>query len=195
MVWQCCLISWNTIKQTIILIALELVGNSKNVLLHDRYILTLNLPDFVDQVRCGRVCSDLPATSSIGRDSCGHWRTSGLKEYPPALCRALACSFSLAILRCPPDDQAHICSEFWATCKSMILNDYGQHIGPDWAGRRWIQRPCCFAATQRPCVLAVKKYMWCVYIYIYIYICIYIYVYRYICIYIYISSVYVCIYI
>ena len=99
-------------------------------------IMTLNLPDFVDQVRCGRVCSELPVASSIGRDTSGHWRTSGLKEYLPALCRILACSFSSAIASCPPDDQALICKDFWATCKGMIVTQHGSHIGPDWAGHR-----------------------------------------------------------
>ena len=97
-------------------------------------ILSLNLPDLVDQIWRGRVCDELPQTSSIGRDSLGRWKTSTLKEYPPSLCKALAESFAAAVMRAETDPTICICTDFWSKCKSMVVTDYGQYIGPDFAG-------------------------------------------------------------
>lgn len=97
-------------------------------------ILSLNLPDLVDQIWRGRVCDELPQTSSIGRDSQGRWKTSSLKEYPPALCKALAESFAAFITRVEADTDISICTEFWSRCQDMIVTDYGDFIGPDFAG-------------------------------------------------------------
>lgn len=60
-------------------------------------VLTLNLPDFVEHIWKGRVTDHLPHAASIGRDSLGQWKTTGLKEYPPAMCKALATSFASAV--------------------------------------------------------------------------------------------------
>ena len=56
-------------------------------------ILALHLPDLARQIRQGRVRDDLPQAASIRRDTLGRWQTTSLKEYPPAMCRALAASF------------------------------------------------------------------------------------------------------
>ena len=96
-------------------------------------ILTLNLPDFVEHVWHGRVTSHLPKAASIGKDALGQWRTTALKEYPPALCRALARSFAAFITSCTADSSHSICKEFWNRCEAMVAS-YGQHIGPDYAG-------------------------------------------------------------
>jgi len=61
--------------------------------------------------RGGRVCDDLPV-ASIGKDDKGSWATAALKEYPPAYCRALACSFTTAISQCKVDATISICPTF-----------------------------------------------------------------------------------
>ena len=76
-------------------------------------ILTLNLPDFVEHVWHGRVTSHLPKAASIGKDALGQWRTTALKEYPPALGRALARSFAAFVTSCTVDSSHSICAEFW----------------------------------------------------------------------------------
>jgi hypothetical protein len=97
-------------------------------------ILSLNLPDLVDQIWRGRVCDELPQNSSIGKDSHGRWKTSVLKEYTPALCKALAESFAAAVTRVEADPDISIRTEFWLRCQDMIVADYGHFIGPDFAG-------------------------------------------------------------
>ena len=72
------------------------------------------------------------------KDESGCFRTSKLKEYPPAMCRALACSFSEALQEC------HVCAEdmpeeFLAICKELEISSYGDTFGPDFAGWRWSQ--------------------------------------------------------
>eukprot|EP00435_Cladocopium_sp_Y103_P042425 s1518_g11.t1 len=57
-------------------------------------ILALNLPQLAVHIWQGRLCADPPKTASIGKDSSGGWKTTSLKEYSPALCRALAAGFA-----------------------------------------------------------------------------------------------------
>ena len=97
-------------------------------------ILALRLPDLARQIRQGRVCDDLPQAASIGRDALGRWQTSSLKEYPPAMCRALAASFASAIAHSTVDPDISISPSFWDKCADMVVSDYSKHIGPDFAG-------------------------------------------------------------
>ena len=55
--------------------------------------LAVNLPGLARELRKHRVTKDLPKRSAIGHDATGTWRTAPLKEYPPALNRALASTF------------------------------------------------------------------------------------------------------
>ena len=96
-------------------------------------ILSLNLPDIVEQIWKGRVSNELPIASSIGRDDQGRWQTSALKEYPPAMCKALAESFARAVSDIAVDPAICISTEFWSRCKTMIVSEYGEFIGPDYA--------------------------------------------------------------
>lgn len=97
-------------------------------------ILTLNLPGFAEHVWKGRVCDCLPQQASIGKDISGRWCTTSLKEYPPALCRALALSFAETVTAFAIDPHASVSTEFWAKCDAMLISVYGTHIGPDYAG-------------------------------------------------------------
>lgn len=57
-------------------------------------LLTLNLPSLPQHIRANAVSKELPKARSIGLDQDGHYRAAVLKEYPPALCRAMANSFA-----------------------------------------------------------------------------------------------------
>ena len=97
-------------------------------------VLTLNLPHLAERLWKGRVCDEIPQKPSIGKDSEARWLTSGLKEYPPAMCKALAASFADRIQHCPVDPSICISSDFMARCDQMIVKEYSLHIGPDYAG-------------------------------------------------------------
>ena len=86
-------------------------------------ILALHLPDLARQIRQGRVRDDLPQAASIRRDTLGRWQTTSLKEYPPAMCRALAASFASAIARSTVDPDISISPSFWDKCADMVGND------------------------------------------------------------------------
>ncbi|CAL1140910.1 unnamed protein product, partial [Cladocopium goreaui] len=53
-------------------------------------LLLLNLPKMPQVLRSWQVTKCLPGAKSIGQNEDGSWRTSQLKEYPPALCAGLA---------------------------------------------------------------------------------------------------------
>ena len=56
-------------------------------------LLSLNLPGLKVELTKHSVCDSLPRRAAIGRQQDGSWATSQLKEYPPALCFALASCF------------------------------------------------------------------------------------------------------
>ena len=53
-------------------------------------LMALNLPHLPTAIIHWRLTPDVPKHTNIGRDSAGHFKTSHLKEYPPAFCGALA---------------------------------------------------------------------------------------------------------
>ena len=98
-------------------------------------LLTIRMPTLLSELHKHRVCHVLPKGGNIGLDESGQYRTSPLKEYPPAMCQALANSFLHHTWRVdPPDDAdawASVPSEFLATCRNMHCTDFGQYIGQD----------------------------------------------------------------
>ena len=92
--------------------------------------LVLGLPTLEMDLHGGRLSPHLPHGASIGKDSSGQYRTAPLKEYPPALCRAIALSFckDFASIECsdtaPP-------SEFVTKCIEMSGDQLDGHIGHD----------------------------------------------------------------
>ena len=99
-------------------------------------LLVVNLPDLILTLHAHRVRTELPKTVSIGKDQQGRWRTTTLKEYPPALCRSLATEFDRALHNTPVDP----CSEEptpveLAQYTAMVVQDYGSVIGDDYARR------------------------------------------------------------
>ena len=92
--------------------------------------LTLNLPSFISTLHSWRLCKDPPAAVSIGQTDSGEFRTTKLKEYPPALCAALANCFMRDFLA-PATDCAQVPTDFLKQCKAMICHDFGDYLGPD----------------------------------------------------------------
>ena len=97
-------------------------------------LLALNAPGLRSELRNWQVSKDLPVATSIGLDSKGHWSTSALKEYPPALNGGLATGISAAVQDCPSDTTLTVPPAVLSRCIAMVRTDYGHFIGPDFAG-------------------------------------------------------------
>jgi len=97
-------------------------------------ILSLNLPTLGMSIRQWRVVDELPKMASIGQGSDGKFKTMILKEYPPALCAALASAFWHALSQRPILANVQIPSDFFTICASMIVKTYSDALGPDYAG-------------------------------------------------------------
>ena len=97
-------------------------------------LLALNLPMLRGHLRAHQVTPDLPKRSAIGKADDGTWRTSPLKEYPPAMNMALAKSF------CQWFHDHASCTDFFMDpsflqrCRAMTCRTFGDFIGPDFGG-------------------------------------------------------------
>ena len=67
---------------------------------------------------------------SIGKDEFGRYKTARLKEYPPALNRALARAFAESIERMPVDTSIHLPV---LDVASLLQAGFGKTFGPDFA--------------------------------------------------------------
>ena len=98
-------------------------------------LLVLNLPSLPSWLVRWAVCPDLPKGRSIGTDETGVYRTAELKEYPPAMCAAMAHAFTDATLTAihavPEQYVEHIPQDFLDLCQTMISHDFGTEYGPD----------------------------------------------------------------
>eukprot|EP00438_Fugacium_kawagutii_P016297 Skav208500 [mRNA] locus=scaffold1658:66831:72825:+ [translate_table: standard] len=96
-------------------------------------LMTLNLPSLPQDLRTWRLTQTNPKAGRLGKNSEGGYHTAPLKEYPPAMCMAIASSFQQAIVKIPlapePLDPA-----FLHRCQSMVVTEMGHFIGPDTAG-------------------------------------------------------------
>ena len=95
-------------------------------------LLALNLPTLRTQLREHHITKELPKRSAIGRGTDGTWKTSPLKEYPPAMNRALAFSFCQWIHAHPFTEEQNMDTGFYARCCSMVSRTFGTTIGPDY---------------------------------------------------------------
>lgn len=91
-------------------------------------LLLLNMSDLMGELRRHHLCRDLPARAAIGRDGEGAWQTPKLKEYPPAMSRALATSFVKTLSSCPFGESVQM-------EEAMDIKSYGAKIGRDFAGQ------------------------------------------------------------
>lgn len=97
-------------------------------------LLTVNLPRMLFHLHQGRICKELPTSTAIGRTESGVWRTTALKEYPPALCRCMAVALIEVFDQTPVASHAQEPSrEFVARCQEMVMTSFGDEIGADYA--------------------------------------------------------------
>ena len=96
-------------------------------------LLVLNLADLMSELRRHHLTKDLPRRSAIGLDSSGAWRTGVLKEYPPAMSRALAVSFVASLQKRPFVDEGPQDESFVQICRRMQVSTYGDCYGADFA--------------------------------------------------------------
>jgi len=97
-------------------------------------LLCLNLPGISRAIVKNQVASTMPKGAAIGKTVTGQWATSSLKEYPPALNRALAAQFSQAISAAPLDESVAIADDFLLACKEMTVTKFTEVLGRDFAG-------------------------------------------------------------
>ena len=94
--------------------------------------LTLNMDSLPTFLHTHRLCPDLPRTAAIGKTAEGQWATTSLKEYPPALNRALGESIAHHLLQQPFCHDTVIDADFLDRCRSMHVSDFGEYFGPDY---------------------------------------------------------------
>ena len=97
-------------------------------------LLTLNLDTLPSRIHAHRLCPDLPRRVAIGRLDSGQWATTGLKEYPPALNKALGEAFAHHLQGTGSPSAASVEAQFLDRCRSMHVSAHGTHMGPDFAG-------------------------------------------------------------
>ena len=92
-------------------------------------ILALRLPSLSLQICKGRVVADLPKGASLGLGNDGKFRTMILKEYPPALCSALAAAFGHFMDTISIDAHVQVVSQhFQDTCSAMHVQRRSDRI-------------------------------------------------------------------
>ena len=98
-------------------------------------LLALNLSDLPTFLRGSAICAHIHRNQTIGVDEAGQFKTAKLKEYPPALCKALAEGFfsnfplSTETMKAP-----HLPAEFINRCKQMTCTTMGHAICADYTG-------------------------------------------------------------
>ena len=97
--------------------------------------LTLNMSSLPNFLHSHRLCPDLPRSAAIGKNEAGQWATSSLKEYPPALNRALGECFAHHLLQMPFSPETVVDEVFLSRCRSMHVTTFGEHYGPDFNHR------------------------------------------------------------
>jgi len=98
-------------------------------------LMCVNLPDMMSFLHKYRVRKELPTHRAVGKDATGAWRTSTLKEYAPAFCRAISSAIRAVFANCEvADDLPPIPEAFVNLCQSMQASSYGHTIGKDYAG-------------------------------------------------------------
>ena len=94
-------------------------------------LLCLNLPGISRAIVKNQVTSTKPHGPAIGKTASGQWATSSLKEYPPALNRALAEQFFHAITAAPCKDDIAVDADFLQACTGMTVTKFTDMLGRD----------------------------------------------------------------
>ena len=130
--------------------------------------LLLRLDHMLHVLHKWRVVFEPPKSGTIGHDG-QSFRTAQLKEYPPALCGAIAQSFALAFTRLEVCVSQEIPAEFLHRCQEMVCTDFGQTIGLDFAG--WTPEFSCYRPRRKTQgALRKKKKKYTIYA-VYVHMC------------------------
>ena len=97
-------------------------------------LMAINMPSLVTNLRSWMLRKELPRGASIGLTSDGQWRTGVLKEYPPAMCGALASSFRHELDQVQTKAGGDPTAQDLALWASLEVTSYSAHIGADYAG-------------------------------------------------------------
>lgn len=96
-------------------------------------LMVINMPKLPLAFRDWRLRADPPKGVSIGLTAEGAWKTSILKEYPPAMCKALAQSFRSCIDQHCVSQTAEPQASDIARWQSMHQTMYSSKLGQDFA--------------------------------------------------------------
>lgn len=98
-------------------------------------LLLVNLPNLLSHLHAGRIRKDLPRGKAIGKNASGIWHTTALKEYAPALCRAMSNSLFEAFVSDDTDSTvSDPPADFISRCSNLVKTTYGVAVGADFAG-------------------------------------------------------------
>ena len=97
-------------------------------------LLIVNMPNFRHDLHGWRLAKELPKATTIGRSDSGQFRTSSLKEYPPALCCGIAEGIWNALSGKEHSASISIPDDFLTRCTEMQATEFGAFMGPDLAG-------------------------------------------------------------
>eukprot|EP00438_Fugacium_kawagutii_P017942 Skav236602 [mRNA] locus=scaffold3534:112990:118749:+ [translate_table: standard] len=95
-------------------------------------LMTANLAGLPEALTQWQLSDQNPKRATIGTNLSGGFNTSPLKEYPPAMCKAIAEAFWQAFDSVPLAP-GHIDAQFMHRCSTMVVTDMGDYIGPDTA--------------------------------------------------------------
>ena len=98
-------------------------------------LMCVHMPGMMQFLHKFRVRKELPMSRAVGKDETGAWRTTTLKEYPPAFCRAISSAIHSVFASCEATEGAPTIPEAFADiCRTMQVSSFGQTIGKDYAG-------------------------------------------------------------
>ena len=97
-------------------------------------LLTINLPRLPLHLQAWMTRSENPRGQAIGLTEDGFWRTGYLKEYPPAMCGALADAFRTRLDSIGATTGVEPSEADKALWRSLTVTAYSSHMGADYAG-------------------------------------------------------------
>ena len=95
-------------------------------------LLLLRLPDAISTFHSWRMVANPPHGGSIGKDG-EHFRTTSLKEYPPAFCGAIANTFLKAFDSTEVRPSPEMPPDFLETANKLHCTVFSSTIGQDFA--------------------------------------------------------------